>query len=104
MTTSGRLTREQILELEPTITLAQLARVLDVSQPTLRAAHRRDELEAMGIKVVRLGQQYRVVTSTVWAFLGLDRASPAPAPGEDAGPRGPASHGVRFLAPVRAVD
>ena len=76
MTTSSRLSREQILALPPVITLAQLAQVLDVSEPTVRAAHRRDELEAMGIRVVKLGQQYRVVTSSVWAFLGL--TGPAP--------------------------
>ncbi len=104
MTTATRMTREQIMALPPTITLAELARALDVSEPTVRAAHRRDELEAMGIKVVKLGQQYRVVTSTVWAFLGLDRASSAPAPAEDAGRRDPAAPRVRFLAPVRAVD
>ena len=51
-----------------------------MSEPTVRAAHRRDELEAMGIRVVKLGQQYRVVTSSFWAFLGLDRANTAPAP------------------------
>lgn len=105
MTTLARLTREQILALPPTITLAELARALDVSEPTVRAAHRRDELEAMGIRVVKLGQQYRVVTSSVWAFLGLaDGASPAPAAGDNAGQRDPAAPRVRFLAPVRAVD
>ncbi len=104
MTTSARLSRAEILALPPTITLAELARALDVSEPTVRAAHRRDELAAMGIRVVKLGQQYRVVTSTVWAFLGLaDGAGSAPVPAEDTGQRGPASHAVRFLAPVRAA-
>lgn len=102
MTTSSRLSREQILALPPVITLAQLAQVLDVSEPTVRAAHRRDELEAMGIRVVKLGQQWRVVTSSVWAFLGLtDSTSNVQPPGEDTGQNGPASHAVRFLAPVR---
>ncbi len=104
MTTAARLTREQILALEPTITLATLARALDVSEPTVRAALRRDELAQMGIKAVKLGNQYRVITSTLWAFLGLaGGASPAPAPGEDTGQRGPLAHGVRFLAPVRVA-
>ena len=75
-----------------------------MSEPTVRAAHRRDELEAMGIRVVKLGQQYRVVTSSLWAFLGLDRANTAPAPGPDAGQRDLSTPRVRFLAPVRAVD
>lgn len=105
MTTSARLTREQILALPPTITLAELARALDVSEPTVRAAQRRNELEAMGIRAVKIGQQWRVVTSSVWAFLGLaDGAGSAPAPREDAGQRDPAAPRVRFLAPVRAVD
>lgn len=104
MTTSRRLTREQILALEPTITLAQLARVLDISEPTVRRAHRDGQLEAMGIKVVKLGAQFRIVTSSVWAFLGLDRADSAPSPPAAAGQRGPTGHGVRFLAPVRTAD
>ena len=102
MTTSRRLTREQILALEPTITLATLARVLDVSEPTIRAALRRDELEQMGIKVVKLGNQYRVITSSAWQFLGLTGgARPAPSASAAAGQCAPVSHGVRFLAPVR---
>lgn len=69
------------------------------------AGARSHELERMGIDVVRLGSQYRVITATVWAFLGLmGGASPAPSAHAAAGQRGPAAHGVRFLAPVRAVD
>jgi hypothetical protein len=105
VTTSSRLTREQILALPPTITLAELARVLDVSEPTVRKARRCGELAAMGIKAVRLGQQYRVVTASVWSFLGLEPgASTAPAPAEDTGQHDPAAPRVRFLAPVRAAD
>ena len=99
MTTSARLSCEQILALPPTITLAELARVLDVSEPTIRQAHRRGELEAAGIKVNRLGAQYRVITSSVWAFLGLDGASPAPSALAAPGQRDPVTHGVRFLGP-----
>ena len=98
------MTRAEIMKLPPVISLAELARALDVSEPTVRAAHRRDELAAMGIKVNRLGNRWLVVTSSVWQFLGLaDGASPVPSPRDDAGQRGPASHGVRFLAPVRAA-
>jgi hypothetical protein len=105
VTTSARLSCEQILALPPAITLAELGRVLDVSEPTVRASHRRGELGAMGIKVVRIGAQFRVITSTVWQFLGLEpRASPAPSPGEDAGQDGPSARRVRFLEPVRAAD
>lgn len=100
MTTARRLSRAEILELPPVITLAQLARVLEMSEPTIRQANRSGELERMGIRVNKLGTQYRVVTASVWAYLGLTGgASSAPAVGNDAGQRGPVSHGVRFLAP-----
>ena len=79
--------------------------MLDVSEPTIRAALRRDELEAMGIRVNKLGSQHRVVTSTVLAYLGLaDGAGSVPSPPAAAGRRDPAAHGVRFLAPVRTAD
>ena len=105
MTASARLSREQILALPPAITLSELARAFGISEPTIRSAHRSGQLEAMGIKINRLGSQYRIVTSSVWAYLGLTPgASPAPAPREDTGQRGPATPRVRFLAPVRAAD
>ena len=105
MTTSRRLSRKQILELEPTITLATLARVLDVSEPTIRRANASGQLEQMGIKVNRLGNQWRCTTASVWQFLGLTPgASPASSAPAAAGQRGPATHGVRFLAPLRAAD
>ena len=55
----------------------------------------------MGLKVNKLGSQYRIVTSSVWAYLGLTPgASTAQSPGEDAGQPGPVSSRVRFLAPA----
>jgi hypothetical protein len=106
VTASARLTREQILALPPAITLAELAAAFGVSQPTIRAMHRRGDLEAMGVKVNRLGNQYRVTLASVLAYLGLTPgASSAPSPGEDTGQRDPATPRVRFLAPpLRAVD
>ena len=105
MTTSGRLTREQILALPPVITLAQLARILDVSEPTIRRAHRDGQLEAMGIKVNKLGNQYRCTLASVLAYLGLaGGASNDSSPSAAAGQRDRTGHDVRFLAPVRAVD
>jgi hypothetical protein len=74
-----QMTRAEILALPPIITLSQLARVLSISEPTVRALHRSGELAALGIRVNRLGVQYRVVTATVLAYLGLVRAPPTDA-------------------------
>ena len=105
MTASRQLSRAEIMKLPPTITLATLARALGVSEPTIRRANASGQLAAMGIKVNRLGNQQKVVTSTVWTYLGLTPgASPAPAPGEDTGQRDLTTPRVRFLAPVRAAD
>jgi hypothetical protein len=43
-----------------------------LSEPTIRASHRSGELAALGIRVNRLGAQYRVVTATVLTYLGMD--------------------------------
>ena len=105
MTTSARMTRAEIMALPPAITLAELARAFGVSEPTIRASHRRGDLERMGIKVNKLGNQHRVVTALVLAYLGLaGGASNVQPSGEDTSQRDPLAHGVRFLAPVRAVD
>lgn len=66
------LSRAQILELPPTIDLPTLGRALGLSEPVIRERARLGELEPLGIKVVRLGAKYRVVTASLWAFLGLD--------------------------------
>jgi hypothetical protein len=65
------LSRAETLALPPTHGLSTLGQVFGVSEPTIRAQHRSGELERLGIKVVKLGAQYRVITSTVWAFLGI---------------------------------
>ena len=71
-----QLSGKEILTLPPTISLATLARCLGVSEPTIRASHRSGELAALGIRVNRLGAQYRVVTATVWAYLGMGGDQP----------------------------
>ena len=65
------MSRAQILGLPPTIGLADLGRVFGISEPTARARQRSGDWEALGIRVVRLGAQYRVITSTVHAVLGI---------------------------------
>jgi hypothetical protein len=69
------LSRAEILALPPAIDLPTLGRVFGVSEPTIRQANRSRELERLGIRVNRIGAQYRVITASVWAYLGLDGAA-----------------------------
>jgi hypothetical protein len=92
-----QLSSKEILSLPPTISLATLAQCLGVSEPTMRACHRSGELERLGIRVNRLGLQWRVVTSTVLDYLGLGGRDTAPASGGNAGQDRPA---VLVLRPV----
>ena len=66
------MSRETILALPPSIDLRTLGRVLNRSEPTIRTAARSGELEQLGIKIVKIGAKYLVITASVWAFLGLD--------------------------------
>jgi len=80
--------RDEVLALAatPVITLGQLARVLGISEPTVRECRRNGDLERAGIRVTRFGLQYRIVTASVLEYLGLaDGASTVPAPGNGAG-------------------
>jgi hypothetical protein len=83
------LTRKELLELaeaSPTTNVVMLGRALGVSEPVIREQARRGELAALGIRVNRLGAQWRVITADILAFLGITRdtetagsASPDPA-------------------------
>ncbi len=98
--TAKPMSTDEVLALGSTsvITLAELGRILGLSEPTVRRARERGELEALGIKVSKLGAQYLVVTSSVLAYLGLaDRTSTAPSPEDGAG-RGKPSGPVLRLA------
>ena len=79
------LTRAEVLELaetSPTTTLLMLGRALGVSEPVIRERARRGELDKLGIRVLRLGAQWRVITADILVFLGIDpetgTAGPAP--------------------------
>jgi hypothetical protein len=72
VTAARQLTREQILDLPPACTLADLAGCLGVSEPVVRTMNRTGQLEGLGIRVNRIGAQWRVVTSTVCDYLGLE--------------------------------
>ena len=86
MTTAEQLGRNEIVALPPTITLETLGRCIGVSEPTVREANKRGELAALGIRINKIGAQYRVVTSTVWEYLGLVK----PRAAEPVGPSAPA--------------
>jgi len=70
------LTRTELLDLaeaSPTTNLVMLGRALGISEPVIRERARRGELAAMGIRVLRLGAQWRVVTEDILTFLGISR-------------------------------
>jgi hypothetical protein len=73
VTIARQLTRAEIRALPPVITLTMLARALGVSEPVVRASLRAGELDRQGITVNRIGAQWRVVTSSLWKYLDLDR-------------------------------
>jgi hypothetical protein len=81
------MTRAEILAWPPTIDLVTLGKALDRSEPTIRAAAHSGELEALGIKVVRLGAKYLVVTASVWVFLGISPDGEAAGATSEANPR-----------------
>jgi hypothetical protein len=82
------------MALPPASTLSDLAGCLGVSEPVVRRLLHSGELAGMGIRVVRLGQQYRVITSSVWLVLGLVRP-PQPAAAQ---PGTPAPRAVKDSA------
>lgn len=95
------MSRAEILALPPTHGLPTLGKILGVSEPVIRERARRGELELLGIKVVRLGAQYRVIISTVWAFLGIDAADGA---SSEARPRRAARRGKATASALRSVS
>jgi hypothetical protein len=101
VTSRHQLSRDEILALPPASTLADLAGALGVSEPVARVMQRTGQLEALGIRANKMGSQWRVVTSTVWAYLGLEppeRASSVPAGPAGPGPRGPTGPTLRAVA------
>ena len=83
------LTRAEVLELaetSPTTTLPMLGRALGVSEPVIRERARRGELAALGIRVLRLGAQWRVPVADILLVLGISpdaEAQPAAPPPRD---------------------
>ena len=66
------LTRAELLALPAAIDLPTLGRAFGISEPVARERHRLGDFAAMGIRVNRLGAQWRVVTADVLTALGID--------------------------------
>lgn len=71
------MTREQLRKLPAATDLPTLARAFGISEPVAREWHRRGEFEQMGIRILRLGSQYRVVTADILQALGVTDESHA---------------------------
>jgi hypothetical protein len=84
-----QLTREELLALPPAIDLATLGRAFGVSESVIRERRRRGELEQMGIRVLRLGLQYRIPLADVLAVLGIDPTHGTPSDLNGGEPDGP---------------
>lgn len=66
------LSREELLALPPATTLPVLGQAFGISEPVARERQRRGEWAEMGIRVRKLGMQYRVITADVWRCLGIE--------------------------------
>ena len=71
------LSRAELLALPAVINLPTLGQALGVSEPVIRERARRGELERLGIRVLRLGAQYKVPTEDILRVLGITRDSDA---------------------------
>lgn len=71
------LTRDELLALPVTTDLPTLGRAFGISEPVTRERHRRGDFEAMGIRVLRLGAKWRVITADIWQVLGIQRETDA---------------------------
>lgn len=71
------LSRAELLALPPATDLKTLGRAFGISEPVARERHRAKEWSAMGIRVLRLGQQWRVVTADILQVLGIDQQTSA---------------------------
>ena len=96
------LNRAEIMALGPVIDLVTLGKALGVSEPTIREQARSGHLDAIGIRIVKLGAQRRVVTASLWAFLGIDLA--ADGADSEAQPRRPARQGWPTASVLRSVS
>jgi hypothetical protein len=69
------LSRAELLALPATIDLPTLGRAFGISEPVARERHRRGDWERLGIRILRLGAKWRVITADVWRVLGVETAT-----------------------------
>lgn len=72
---SQPMSRAELLALPPVVNLVTVGRALGVSEPVIRERARRGELEALGVRCLRLGAQWRVPTADILRLLGIDQDS-----------------------------
>jgi hypothetical protein len=66
------LTRAQLLALPAATDLRTLGQAFGISEPVVRELRRQGRFEEMGMRINRLGLQYRVVTADILRVLGID--------------------------------
>lgn len=65
------MSRAELLALPASTDLKTLGRAFGISEPVARERHRRGEFDELGIRVVRLGAQWRVITADILRVLGI---------------------------------
>jgi hypothetical protein len=80
------LNREQLQALPPVTNLPTLGQAFGISEPVVRERHRQGEFERMGIRILRLGAQWRVVTADILHVLGVEPTAEKPDPHTPAEP------------------
>lgn len=95
------LSRAELLALPPATDLPTLGRAFGISEPVARERNLKGDWKALGIRVNRLGLQYRVVTADILRALGIDQGivpvgqlSPTTDVGSSNATRNP-GHGLR---------
>lgn len=66
------MSRAELLSLPAATDLRTLGRAFGISEPVARERHRCGEWERIGIRVLQLGAQWRVVTADILRALGVD--------------------------------
>lgn len=80
------MTRAQLLALPAATDLRTLGRAFGISEPVARERHRLGEWEKLGIRILRLGAQYRCVTADILRVLGIDQGAEEALPTPEASP------------------
>ncbi|TDV40105.1 helix-turn-helix domain-containing protein [Actinophytocola oryzae] len=72
---TGRTAAEILADAGPTVSIPEAATVLGISRGHGYALAGRGELEAVGVRVLRLGARWRVPTADLRRVLGVDTAA-----------------------------